>query len=101
MAKYNKLVRDRIPEMLDGKNIPYEKRIATANEYKSELIKKLVEETSEFFEDPTEEELADVLEVVMALQKLTEYSNVEETRKKKRDDRGGFEEKIILKGEKK
>lgn len=100
MEKYNKLVRDRIPEMLDGKNIPYEKRIASPEEYKIELIKKLAEEAREFESDGSVEELADVLEVIEALKKLPEYANVEEVKQKKKEERGGFEERIILKGEK-
>jgi hypothetical protein len=32
MEKYNKLVRDRIPEILDGKGVPYEKRVASPEE---------------------------------------------------------------------
>ena len=46
MVKYNKLVRDKIPELLDSKGISYEKRIATPEEYRVELIKKLQEEIS-------------------------------------------------------
>lgn len=100
MTKYNKLVRDKIPEILDEKNIPYEKRIADDKEYKNELIKKLLEETNEFIETPTEEELADIIEVIESLKKLSEYSNVEEARLNKKEERGGFEKRIILKGEK-
>ena len=48
MADYNKLVRDKIPQILDAKSIPYEKRIASSDEYKVELIKKLDEEIQEF-----------------------------------------------------
>ncbi|MCX6756115.1 MAG: nucleoside triphosphate pyrophosphohydrolase [Candidatus Nomurabacteria bacterium] len=98
--KYNKLVRDKIPEMLDGKNIPYEKRIADFKEYKIELIKKLAEEANEFNADGSVEELADVLEVIEALRKLPEYMDVEKVRQEKFEDRGGFEKRIILKGEK-
>jgi predicted house-cleaning noncanonical NTP pyrophosphatase (MazG superfamily) len=48
MTKYNKLVRDKIPEYLDKKGISYEKRIASnEEEYKAELIKKLEEEKLE------------------------------------------------------
>lgn len=100
MEKYNKLVRDKIPEILDLKKIPYEMRIADDNEYKAELIKKLLEEANEFAETPVEEELADVLEVVESLKKLLEYLNVEEVRLSKKEKRGGFEKRIILKGEK-
>jgi predicted house-cleaning noncanonical NTP pyrophosphatase (MazG superfamily) len=100
MGKYNKLVRDKIPEMLDKKGISYEKRIASDNEYKIELIKKLDEEVKEFLEDNITEELADIIEVIEALKRLPEYNDVEEVRIQKLKDRGGFDKKIILKGEK-
>ncbi len=48
MGKYNKLVRDNIPEYLDKKGISYEKRIAENHEYVEELFKKLDEEVKEF-----------------------------------------------------
>ncbi len=100
MESYNKLVRDKIPEILDEKNVPYEKRIASLEEYKAELIKKLREELIEFEEAGAIEELADVLEVVEALKSLPEYAQVEKVRHQKREERGGFDERIILKGEK-
>lgn len=100
MESYNKLVRDKIPEILDGKGVLYEKRIASEGEYKTELIKKLGEETEEFLKDGDTEELADVMEVIEALKKLPDYENAEELRRKKLEERGGFEQKIILKGEK-
>ncbi len=100
MGSYNKLVRDKIPEILDEKGVRYEKRIASDEEYKSELVKKLGEETAEFLKDGDLEELADVIEVIEALKKLPDYENAEDVRRKKLKERGGFDEKIILKGEK-
>lgn len=99
MKSYNKLVRDKIPEILNEKGISYEKRIAAPEEYKAELIKKLAEETQEFSEAGDPEELADVVEVIEALKRLPEYSEVEVIRQKKREERGGFDKKIILKGQ--
>lgn len=100
MTKYEKLVRDRIPEILDAKGIPYEQRIATDAEYKAELVKKLLEEAEEFAEATSVEELADVFEVVLALKRLPEYLDLEQVAESKRDERGGFEHRYILKGEK-
>ena len=98
MESYNKLVRDKIPEILDKKGVPYEKRIASDEEYKVELVKKLGEETEEFLKAGDSEELADVIEVIEALKRLPDYENVEELRNRKLEDRGGFDQKIILKG---
>jgi len=100
MESYNKLVRDKIPEILDEKGVSYKRRIASPKEYKAELIKKLGEEVQEFSEAGDPEELADVVEVIEALKQLPEYSEVEAIRQKKREERGGFDGKIILKGQK-
>jgi predicted house-cleaning noncanonical NTP pyrophosphatase (MazG superfamily) len=100
MEQYNKLVRDKIPDILDGKGVSYEKRVATFEEYKTELIKKLTEEVAEFGEAGAPEELVDVLEVVSALKELPEYKSVEQLRQQKLAERGGFRGRIILKGEK-
>lgn len=100
MEKYEKLVRDRIPEILDEKGVPYEKRVASPEEFKAELIKKLGEEIQEFSEAGDPEELADVLEVIEALKQLPEYREVEEVQKAKREERGSFDQKFIVKGEK-
>ncbi|MFZ3020416.1 MAG: nucleoside triphosphate pyrophosphohydrolase [Minisyncoccia bacterium] len=100
MEPYNKLVRDKIPEILDSKGILYEKRIANDEEYRVELVKKLVEETNEFVKETNIEELADVVEVIEAMRLLPEFSEVESVRLKKKEERGGFEKRLILKGQK-
>ncbi|MCB9816804.1 nucleoside triphosphate pyrophosphohydrolase [Candidatus Nomurabacteria bacterium] len=101
MTTYHKLVRDRIPEILDKKGVRYAQYIADDAEYRAELIKKLLEEAEEFVSsDGAIEELADVLEVIDALRTLPEYTGVEEAQIKKRTERGGFSKRYILKGEK-
>lgn len=100
MESYDKLVRDKIPEILDEKGIPYEQRVASDEEYKVELIKKLNEEALEFGLAGDPEELADVLEVIEALRQLPEYSDVGVVQDKKREERGGFSKRLILKGQK-
>lgn len=98
---YEKLVRDKIPEILDKKGVPYEKRFASPEEYKTELVKKLSEEVTEFTEsNGSPEELADVLEVIEAIKKLPEYSEVTEIQQKKREEKGAFNDHIIVKGQK-
>jgi len=100
MESYNKLVRDNVPEILDAKGIAYEQRVASPEEYKTELVKKLQEEAAEFSADASAEELADVIEVVEALKKLDEYKDVEAIREQKRNEKGAFDKRIIVKGEK-
>ena len=95
---YNKLVRDKIPEIIASKGGKAEIRILSDEEYACYLEKKLDEEVAEFHKDKTVEELADILEVVYALAVSMGCSREEllEIYRKKHDDRGGFAEKILL-----
>jgi predicted house-cleaning noncanonical NTP pyrophosphatase (MazG superfamily) len=94
--EYTKLVRDKIPEILDLKNISYQKQIADIYEYEIRLIEKLFEEVDEFKTDYSLEELADIIEVVEALKQLPKYKEVENIRLKKKLEKGGFEQRIVL-----
>ena len=102
MAKYNKLVRDRIPEIIKNNGETPIIRILDEEEYKTCLKKKLYEEVSEFHESSEVEELADILEVIFALSKVQGVSKDELMKiyQKKHDKRGGFENKIFLVGTK-
>lgn len=96
--KYNKLVRDKIPEIIKNKGSNPITHIADDAEYWLKLKEKLTEEVKEFLESEAEEELADIEEV---LKTIYEYRNIdpadiETLRKKKSEERGGFKEKIIL-----
>lgn len=100
---YNKLVRDRIPEIIkESKQIP-EYVILSDEEYMAELNKKLKEETAEYLTSNEIEDLADILEVVFAICEARGISedNIQEVRKEKAIRRGGFQNKILLKTVKK
>jgi predicted house-cleaning noncanonical NTP pyrophosphatase (MazG superfamily) len=96
---YNKLVRDKIPEYLTSIGVPFEVSVADEAEYTEELYKKLLEEVQEFLNAKSSEELADVMEVIDALRKLPEFANVLEVKMQKLKKKGGFEKRIIVKGE--
>lgn len=98
---FNKLVRDKIPEIIKNNNETPITRILSDEEYKIELEKKLYEEYQEVLESSGEnrlEELADMLEVMIALAN-TQNASLEDIIKiadKKQTKRGGFQEKIFL-----
>lgn len=102
MKKYNKLVRDRVPEIIKRNGDKPKCHIADEKEYFEKLLKKLDEEMKEFLENPSEEELADLLEVHSA---FIDYIVVhyglkrkiaEEIQKKKARTHGRFKKRIIL-----
>ena len=95
---YNKLIRDRIPEIIAIKGGSAEIRILSAEEYPVYLEAKLDEEVGEFHRDHTAEELADILEVVYALAAEMGVSREEllDIYQKKHDARGGFEKRLLL-----
>ena len=106
MPKYNKLVRDRIPEIIEGNGEEPITRILNDEEYRSELIKKLNEEYDEVVNASGEdiiEELADMLEVMESIANLqnTTLDNIIIEKEKKKNKRGGFSKKIFLEGVKK
>lgn len=96
--KYNKLVRDKIPEIIKQKSKIPITHIADDKEYWQKLKEKLLEEVDEFQKKDTKEELADILEVIYAIcdLKKIDKEELEVLRKKKAKERGGFKDKIIL-----
>lgn len=96
--KYNKLVRDKIPEIIKQKGGTALTHIADDEEYWVKLKEKLQEEVDEFSENSTREEIADILEVIDAICKFKNFNKkeVEGIKRKKNIERGGFKEKIIL-----
>jgi predicted house-cleaning noncanonical NTP pyrophosphatase (MazG superfamily) len=106
MKKYNKLVRDKIPDILRRKLKSYTGHTADEKEYAKALATKLVEEALEFQENPVIDELGDVAEVVFAISHLNGWNNpstflptwskLEEAQHKKRNARGAFNDRYIL-----
>ena len=98
MKVYNKLVRDLIPQIIEKDGKKFETHIADVKEYKKLMEEKLQEEVNEYLEDKNLEELADVLEVLVGLAGSLGYTEEElfEKRMEKKEERGGFNEGIVL-----
>lgn len=98
---YNKLVRDRIPELIQKSGYQYDITTFSETEYRQALRDKILEEAQEVAEAADGElvhELADLLEVVAALMESygIEDERVLLERDHKRAEKGGFEHKIKL-----
>lgn len=99
VIKYNKLVRDRIPEIIESSGKKCTIDTLSSEAYIQMLDAKLQEELTEYQESKSMEELADLLEVMGAVVKARGYTwdQLRQIRMKKKEKRGGFEKKILLK----
>jgi len=93
-----KLVRDKIPELMLNQGKTIEVRLANGREYEFMLWHKLQEEVEQFVRERNAEEIADIEEVLHCLADLRgiPWDLVEAIREKKREDKGSFKRKIIL-----
>ena len=98
MIKYDKLVRDRIPEIIEKSGGTCTTRTCREGEFMERLVEKLEEEVAEFRRNSSLEELADIFEVFHAL--IDELGGsaeeVERIRREKLDKRGAFSRRILL-----
>jgi predicted house-cleaning noncanonical NTP pyrophosphatase (MazG superfamily) len=96
--KYNKLVRDKIPEYIKSRGGKPVTHIAGNEEYWRKLREKLQEEVSEFLEAESPQEMADIYEVLDAMcdWKQFDKNQVQEIKNTKFEERGGFQNRIVL-----
>lgn len=98
VIKYDKAVRDRIPEIIakDGKECTAEQ--VSEEEFLGRLIVKLGEEAAECQANPGLEELADMVEVIRAVVGYMghTWAELEQVRAKKAEERGAFETRLVL-----
>lgn len=95
---YLKLVRDRTPERIEESGGSCTVDVLGGEDYLKAVDAKLAEELSEYYANPTLEELADLLEVIRAAAVARGYSpaELEEARAKKAAEQGVFERKLQL-----
>ena len=96
---YNKLVRDKIPEIIEQSGKTCEITTLSDEEYIKALEQKLGEELLEYNQSGEIEELADLLEVIYATAQARGYSieQLHQVRDEKKNARGGFALKTLLK----
>ncbi len=96
---YNKLVRDRIPEIIEASGKSCTTEILSDEDYLRMIDAKLDEELAEYHNDQNIDELADLLEVIRAAAVARGYTieDLERVRSEKAAKRGGFEKRILLK----
>lgn len=96
--RYDKLVRDRIPEIIEAQGKSCVTRVLEAEEYLARVEEKLDEELAEYHQEQNLEELADLLEVIYAAAEARGYTvgQLEQVRREKAEKRGAFQKRLLL-----
>lgn len=91
-------VRDKIPEFMYDKNIPFYAHFADDDEYLKYLNSKLLNKTFEFYENNNIEILADIIEIVNKITEIKGYNPIQfrQIVKEKRDKNGAFNRNTLL-----
>ncbi|MDD5145850.1 MAG: nucleoside triphosphate pyrophosphohydrolase [Candidatus Pacebacteria bacterium] len=103
METYNKLVRDRIPEIIERDGKRAKTRVLNDEDYKLELLRKLMEEAQETLKTEGDKkeltkEVGDIIEIIGYLIKIFELDpkEIEKIKLERRESRGGFDKKLFL-----
>ena len=98
MKKYNKLIRDRIPEIIAADGRACKTQVLSDEQFQEYLNRKILEEVKEYLDSGEVEELADLEEVIRAILdvKGVTYEEFEKIRTAKVEERGAFKKKLLL-----
>jgi predicted house-cleaning noncanonical NTP pyrophosphatase (MazG superfamily) len=98
LIKYNKAIRDKIPEIIADSGKKYDLKQLDDTSFLAEIEKKLIEEVNEYSESKDIEELADLLEVIYRISELRGVNSdeLDEIRKDKAKKRGIFANNLFL-----
>ena len=98
MKRYDKAVRDRIPDIIRAEGKQCVVKQVSDTEFLRYMERKLSEELHEYAESKSPEEIADLLEVIYRVAELQgmERDELETLREKKRKERGGFTDNLVL-----
>ena len=98
MKIYNKLVRDRIPKIIEKQGKICHYTVMSDEDYRAALDAKLTEELKEYHESGELEELADLLEVIYAIAESRGETpeSLNALAEKKSAERGRVREKYLL-----
>jgi predicted house-cleaning noncanonical NTP pyrophosphatase (MazG superfamily) len=98
MTTFNKAIRDKIPEIIQQDGHTCNVQVMSDEKFLLKIEKKLSEEVTEYQNDKTPEELADILEVIYKIAQLKGISKdeLEKIRVKKLEEKGGFTKNLFL-----
>ena len=96
--KYNKLIRDLIPDIVRAKGQICITEVLSEEKYLEMIDAKLDEELAEYHKDQNLEELADLMEVIYAAAEARGYTReqLEHVRAAKETEKGAFRKRLLL-----
>lgn len=99
MKTFNKLIRDKIPEIIEAEGRRCVTEVLSEKDYLDHLNKKLLEEVNEYLESQDIEELADLEEVLLTIldARHVDHESFEKIRLDKVEKRGAFKKRLLLK----
>ena len=97
-VEYNKIVRDKIPEIIRGSGRTCEYKILGESEVKDALKEKLLEKAQIFLKRPSEDELSDIYELLDAIVETFEYEplHIDYLKIQNKANKGTYSEKVFL-----
>ena len=98
MPVYNKIVRDKIPDIIKNENRKCNIKILSEKDAVNLLSQKILEEADEFIKEPSKEEMADIFEILHSIIKKYNwnYDEIEKIRINKANKNGSFDKNIFL-----
>ncbi|MBC3888881.1 hypothetical protein GH810_11205 [Acetobacterium paludosum] len=95
---YNKLVRDKIPEIIKNSGRACEYKILGKSEVRDALKEKLLEKAQVFMNKPSEDELSDIYELLDTIVEAFEYEplHIDYLKIQNKENKGSYSEKVFL-----
>ena len=95
---YGRLVRDRVPQLIEESGGTATTRVLDESGYREALLDKIIDEVEEFRVTGNEEEIADIFELLDCLTELKGFEpmHIDYVKLIKREARGSYRERILL-----
>jgi predicted house-cleaning noncanonical NTP pyrophosphatase (MazG superfamily) len=98
VIEYRKLIRDKVPDILEAEGVKATYHKADHDEFEIELLEKLREEVIEFKNAKSIDELVDLLETLDTVIAFYEWKqeDIITLKNEKRAEKGGYSKQLIL-----
>jgi len=97
-VEYNKLVRDKIPEIIRESGRTCEFKILGQSEIKDALKEKLIEKADVFSNRPSEDEISDIYELLDTIVEVYDFEplHIDYLKLQNKESKGSYSEKVFL-----